>query len=181
MRRRSRGTSTVHKPATCSPERRWPRVARFGRAPAWTSSWRRRRAEPPRCRAWCWAARSPTRRSTRTTRCSTARTFRGPRRRLPRRWKFIRRWPLTGCSRIPTKRATAVCSMPSCPTRKACAAKLASTTVASSTSIWIRCATWSSASTMPARRANCRAGGRRCPSPTWHVRRTASRRTLLST
>ena len=34
-------------------------------------------AARPKCRAWCWAARSRTRRSTRTTRCSTARTFRG--------------------------------------------------------------------------------------------------------
>ena len=34
-------------------------------------------------RAWCWAARSRTRRSTRITRCSTARTSRGPRRPRP--------------------------------------------------------------------------------------------------
>ena len=181
MPRRSRETSTARKPATCFPARRWPRVARFARAPASTSSWRRRRAGPPKCRAWSWAARSPTRRSTRTTRCFTARTSRGPRRRLPRRWKFIRRWPLTGCSRTPTKRVTAVCSMPFCPTRKACAGKLALTTAASSTSTSIPFVTWSSASTLPARRVNCRDGGRRCRSPTWPARRTAFRRTSPST
>ena len=61
-------------------------------------------AARPRCRAWCWAARSRTRRSTRTTRCSTARTSRGLRRRRPRRWSCIRRWPSTGCSRTKSQR-----------------------------------------------------------------------------
>ena len=46
-------------------------------------------AARPRCRAWCWAARSRTRRSTRTIRCSTARTSRGARRRRRRRWSSI--------------------------------------------------------------------------------------------
>ncbi len=62
-----------------------------------------------------------------------------------------------------------------------CAARSARPTSASSTSISTRCARWSSGSRTPARRASCRAGGRRSTSRTSRARPTASRRTSPST
>ena len=81
-------------------------------------------AARPRCPAWCWAARSRTRRSTRTTRCSTARTSPGARRPRRRRWSCIRRWPSTGCSRTRSSAATRACSTPCSPTPATSAAQI---------------------------------------------------------
>ena len=61
-------------------------------------------ASQPRCLAWCWPARSRTHRFTRTTRCCTARTFRGLRRRRRRRSSFTPHWPSIGCSETRSKR-----------------------------------------------------------------------------
>ncbi len=79
----------------------------------------------PRCRAWCWAARSRTRRCTRIIRCCTARTFRGLRRRRRRRWSCIRRWRSIGCSRTRSSAATRACSMRCSPTPAICAGRSA--------------------------------------------------------
>ena len=138
-------------------------------------------ADRRRCRAWCWAARSRTRRSTRTTRCSTARTFRGARRRRRRRWSSIPRSPSTACSRTRCSGATRACSTPCWPTPATCAARSARPTSASSTSTSTRCARSSSGSSRPASRASCKAGGRRSTSRTSRARPTASRRTSPST
>ena len=97
-------------------------------------------ASRPRCRASCSAAKSRTRRCTRTTRCSTARTFRGPRRRRRRRWSFIPRWPSTGCSGTRSSAATRACSTPCWPTPATSAAQSARPISASSTNISTRSA-----------------------------------------
>ena len=81
--------STVRRRATCFRVPRWPPAAKSARAPASISSWPSSMGVRRKCRASCWAAKSRTPRSTRTTRCCTARTSRGARRPPRRRWNFI--------------------------------------------------------------------------------------------
>ena len=80
----------------------------------------------------CWAARNRTRRSTRTTRCSTARTSRGVPRPRPRPWSCTPHWPSTGSSRTPSPREIAASWTPCSTTPEACVAPSVGTTNRSS-------------------------------------------------
>jgi hypothetical protein len=87
---RAKGTSTPRRRETCSPVRPSRVVERFARARASIRCSPKPTDAARRCRASCWRARSRIPRCTRTTRCSTARTFRGVRRPRRRRWSFTR-------------------------------------------------------------------------------------------
>ena len=135
MPRRSRATSTVRKPATCSPARRWPRAGGSSPARASINWWRGTSGTAPSCRASCSAAKRRTPRCTRITRCSTARTSRGAARPRRRRSRSIPRWRLMRCSKTRRRPATKACSTPCCPMPGICAATSAGSTSKSSTNI----------------------------------------------
>ena len=135
-----------------------------------------------RCRAWCWAARSRTRRSTRTTRCSTARTSRGARRRRRRRWNSIRRWPSTGSSRTKSQQRRQERARRRAGRRQRPAPADQRHRPAQARRVPRLGARRRAADrAAPASRASCKAGGRRSTSRTCRGPPTAFRRTSPST
>ncbi|MDV6031530.1 MAG: DUF1592 domain-containing protein [Phycisphaera sp. RhM] len=109
--RRSKATFTVRRPAIFCPALHSRPAGRFGPGPASIRSLPSESVSRRSCQVLCSVAKRQTRRCIKITRCSTARIFPGAARRHRLRWKCIRPWRLTSCSRTRLKRATKACSM----------------------------------------------------------------------